>query len=649
MFGWGGYAGFFREMPLPNKTTLVVSDKAGSSGYFYANREKPGTNDEFSFVMPKPPGTTRIFLVGGSAIKGFPEPRGYTAAAFLDQMLAGIWPDRHVEVLNFGTTAVASFPVLDIVKQAVRYDPDLIILYTGNNEFFGAYGVASVNRGMASPTLLAAQYQLRSLAIMQAAQDLMGKSADLEGRTLMEAMIGDTYIEPKSDLREAAAQLLYTHVSQIAAVCKAHGIPLLVCLPAANERGVAPLGESRLDGLSPAQQKSIRDQMSRAASELKDSPDKAQELLLDVVQQAPDDARANYLLAESEEALGSDGDALTHYRAALDLDPMPWRPPSSSVDAILRAAQENQVTVLDVPSFMRQASSAAGIGWDLMDDHVHFSLKGQYELARALTSALQSFKPPLHVDAEQIEQLPDLETLAKRLRHNPYDAYGVAFQMRTIFDVPFMRKSNPEASSRWSDLVSAAEAAMPGPVLEQAKRWQDRRTHPGAMRPLSSMVARVMLREKKYTDAAELFRAAQLNVPKYSSWHMEYVYFELVCSPHLRETGSLAPDEEAIAREEIRRGEVLLAFRPSFSGMAERHMGRLHQLLGEFAEAIPYLQAARSRLGGMDLVATDQALILSYLKTGQLESARQLAREGSEQSGQYRGMYKKFLDEIPGS
>jgi len=51
----------------------------------------------------------------------------------------------------------------------------------------------------------------------------------------------------------------------------------------------------------------------------------------------------------------------------------------------------------------------------------------------------------------------------------------------------------------------------------------------------------------------------------------------------------------------------------------------------------------------MDLVATDQALILSYVKTGQLESARRLAKEGSEQSGQYRGIYKKFLDELPGS
>lgn len=649
LFGWGGYADFFRELPLPDGTTLVVSDKAGSSNYFYANREKPGTNDEFAFAMPKPSDTIRIFLCGGSAIRGFPQPRGTTAAAYLEMMLEEIWPDRHVEVINLGTTAVASFPVLDIAKQAIPYDPDLLILYTGNNEFFGAYGVASVNQGMASPTLLAGQYRLRSLAIVEAAQGLLGRSADLEGHTLMEAMIGEVHVEPSSDLREATARLLHAHVSQIAEVCEQHNVPLLVCLPAANERGLAPLGESRLEGLSPAQRQTIRGQLTRAANELEGSPESARETLLGVIQLAPDHARANYLLAVCEEKLGNASEALSYYRAALDLDPMPWRPPSSSVDAIARAAQENDVPVIDMPAHLRRASSEAGIGWDLMDDHVHFSLKGQYELARALTSALQSFEAPLHVDAEQIEQLPDFISLSRRLGYNQFDAYGVAVQMRTIFNIPFMKNSNPDALDRWVKLVSDAEALMPPEILQVAQKWQDKETHPGAIRPVSSMVARILLREKKYSEAAELYRAAQSNVPEYSAWHMEYVYFALVCSEHLRETGKLAPDEESIAREELRHGQVLLAYGNSSSGMAERHMGRIHQLLGEFAEAIPYLLAARTHLGGMDLVATDQALILSYIKTGQLESARGIAEQGSEHSGQYSGLYKRFLDEIPGS
>jgi hypothetical protein len=190
---------------------------------------------------------------------------------------------------------------------------------------------------------------------------------------------------------------------------------------------------------------------------------------------------------------------------------------------------------------------------------------------------------------------------------------------------------------------------MPPSILEVARQWQGKGPHTGAMRPLSGMVARVLMREQKYSEAAALFRSAQRSVPEYSSWHLEYVYFGLVCSEPLRETGSLDADGETIAREELRRGQVLLAHGGSSSGMAERHMGRIHQLLGEFAEAIPYLLAARERLGDLELVATDQALILSYIKTGQLEPARRVAREGSEHSGQFREHYQKMLKAIPAS
>jgi tetratricopeptide (TPR) repeat protein len=649
LFGWGGYSAFFRELPLADGTILVVSDMAGSSNYFYANRDKPGTNDEFSFVMPKPDGTTRIFLCGESAIKGFPQRRAYAAGEFLEQMLQDIWPDRRVEVINLGTTAVASFPVLDIVRQAAKYDPDLIILYAGNNEFFGAYGVASVNRGLASPALLSAQYRLRSLAIMQAAQQLVGKSADLKGRTLMEAMIGDVHIPPDSELRDGAARLLEAHVSKIAEVAKANDIPLLVCLPAANERGLAPLGQFRLDGSSAEQRTTVGDQMSQAVSQLENAPENSREILRDVLRKAPQHAQAHYLLAKCEEALGNTDEALAHYRAALDWDTMPWRPPTRSVEAIQRAAEENDVHVCDVPAHFRQASSAAGIGWDLMDDHVHFSLRGQYELARALIGALRSFDAPLHVSAAHIEQLPDLETLSHRLGHNPYDAYGVAVQMRQVFAIPFMQQSNPDALERWSRLLSEAEAGMPPSILAVARKWHQKGTHTGAIRPLSGMVARVLMREQKFPEAEELFRAAQRSVPEYSSWHMEYVYLGLTCSGQLRRTGSLDADGVAIAREELRRGRVLLTHGESLSGMAERHMGRIHQLLGEFAEAVPYLQTARDRLGGLDRVATDQALILSYIKIGQLDEARRLARNGSKHSGPYREHYQKMLQAIPAS
>jgi tetratricopeptide (TPR) repeat protein len=158
------------------------------------------------------------------------------------------------------------------------------------------------------------------------------------------------------------------------------------------------------------------------------------------------------------------------------------------------------------------------------------------------------------------------------------------------------------------------------------------------------MVARVLMRAGKYAEALDLFRIAQNAVPDYTSWHMEYVYFSLACREKLH--GSLSEEDKALALEEIKQGRLLLQHGFSESGLAERYLGRLHQLRGEFAEAIPYLQASRKKLNGTDLVAADQALVVSYLKTGRPEEARRIVDNGIAHSGSYADFYRRMLAEL---
>jgi tetratricopeptide (TPR) repeat protein len=126
---------------------------------------------------------------------------------------------------------------------------------------------------------------------------------------------------------------------------------------------------------------------------------------------------------------------------------------------------------------------------------------------------------------------------------------------------------------------------------------------------------------------------------------MEYLYFELACREKIN--GRLDSSDQAKAREELERGRFLLQRGFSESGMAERYMGRIHQMLGENLEAIPYLQAARPRMQSMDLVATDQALVSAYLKTNQPDKARAIITEGLEKSGEFRSFYQQLLRLLP--
>jgi hypothetical protein len=181
-------------------------------------------------------------------------------------------------------------------------------------------------------------------------------------------------------------------------------------------------------------------------------------------------------------------------------------------------------------------------------------------------------------------------------------------------------------------------------VRTAATEWQSSAPHAGGMRPLTGMVARVLLRDDKVAAARSLYEIAQTQVPSYTSWRLEYIYFTLACRE--KERGSLSEQDRAEAAAAIADGNFLLGNGFSESGLTERYVGRLHQLRGEWAEAIPPLLAARPRMRAEDLVACDQALFMSYLKTGNVAAARALTEEGIRNAGRFAPVYQQLRGQL---
>jgi len=594
--GWGGYPPFLRLAgSLPSGEQVALVEPAASKPYFFANPTRPGYAEETNFLMPKPAGTVRIFLVGESAAKGYPQPRNLGMASFLQAMLAEVWPDRRVEVISLGTTAVASFPLVYLVRDAVRFDPDLFVFYVGNNEFFGAYGVASINASGTLPTwALPAVRLARGLAIVQAVEGFVHRTAD-ESRTLMEQMVGQTMVPADSPLRAAAARNLETNLSQMLAAVEAAGLPALVCTTASNEAGLRPLGDGGA-------------------------------------------ALAAFEQAERAAAAGDRKAAQAAFLEARDLDSMPWRPIAATEQAIRRAARAAGVPLCDIAERFRDLAVSAATDWELLDDHVHLSLRGQAEAARCMVDAFANLPPKVRVEPSAAADLPGSSELAERLGANEYDAYRVHHTLRTLFGVPFMKRSNPEAFRRFQTACQDAEQAMSPAILETAREWQTLRPHAGGMRPLTGMVARVLLREKRPAEAEPLFCIAQRQVPDYTSWYLEYVYFALACRE--RTKGSLSEADKEQAAAAIAQGGFLLRRGFSESGLTERYVGRLHQLRGEWAESIEPLRAARSRMRGTDLVACEQALFEAYRKTGDFAAAQAIVDQGIRHAGTFASAYR---------
>ena len=642
--GLGGYAPIIRPIGPTEHGTLVITDPAGAITWFFANHKRPGYNEQYSFYKPKSASTIRIVLVGESAMKGFPEPRHLIASAFLREMLKDIWPDRNVEIINLGTTAVASYPVLGIMTEALDYAPDLIIVSTGHNEFFGTYGVASTGWAGGKPWMLRTTRFIHSLALVQALEKWLPSRGPEGNKTLMEMMMGRSYVGPNDWRRRAAANNLEHNVAAMIDRCKARGIPILICTQPSNERDLAPIGEGKLDLRDGAKRAEFNRLFAAGTNALSRDPSAALDQFRAALAITPNHAAAQFHAGKALFALGRHAEALEHFIRARDLDTMPWRTPSPSQQAILRAATQHGALICDLEKVFRGASPGGAIGWELMDDHVHPTLAGQALVARSMIESLTHLEGRLRVSSEAYARLSAPQDYARRLGANPFDAYGVAHQMRVIFGIPFMRETNPQAFARFDALANGIETNYSREIRAVMREWQTANPHAGAKRPLTGMVARVLMREGKHAEALDLLRIAQNAVPDHTSWHMEYVYFALACQEKLH--GSLSDEDKALALEEIKQGRFLLQHGFSEFGLAERYLGRLHQLRSEFAEAIPYLLASRKKLNGTDLVAADQALVVSYLKTGRPEEARRVVANGIAQSGLYANFYQRMLVDL---
>ena len=698
LFGFGGYPPFIRSVgTLTQGEQLCIVEPAASKPYFFANPTRPGYAEQSSFIMPKPKDTLRIFIIGESAAKGYPQPRNLAMSEFLQTMLGDVLPQKRVEVINLGTTAVASFPLVYQVQDALRYQPDWFVFYVGNNEFFGAYGTASINAAGTMPLwALKLMRAARGLALVQAVESVVRAGAD-ENRTLMEQMIGQTFIACDSPLREAAARNLQANLGDMLDQVKVAGVAALVCTTASNESGLAPLGQDDVSNLSGAALEEFNELLRQAAACSSAQSAQAVELLGKAALLAPRSALTQFMLANAQANAGDLVAARKAFLLARDLDTMPWRPISVTEQAIRDTAAARRVLLCDIAFKFRNMSARGATDWELLDDHVHPSLQGQVQAARAMAqdvalaiahtnglantpanpTAPTQMPTQLGTSNTSLNDPSNWNTYAQRLGSNPFDTYRVNHTLRTLFGIGFMKNNNKQAFDRYESACKNFESTLSPSMLEAAREWQTSKPHAGGMRPLTGMEARVFLRENKTEQALALYQIAQTQVPNYTSWKLEYIYFTLACQERLAQqqfkdatalvntqgaSATAPPNTQANinsapvnfltesqmqqAADGIAEGNFLLRQGFSESGFTERYVGRLHQLRGEWAQAISYLLAARPRMAAEDLVACDQALFMSYIKTGNTAAARQLVNEGIEKSGRFAPVYQQLRSQL---
>ena len=93
----------------------------------------------FRVPVQKPTNTVRIVVLGESAAMGTPDP-AFSFGRILEVMLEGNLGGRRIELVNAAMRGIDSHIVRKIASDCGRLNPDVFIVYMGNNEVIGLHG-----------------------------------------------------------------------------------------------------------------------------------------------------------------------------------------------------------------------------------------------------------------------------------------------------------------------------------------------------------------------------------------------------------------------------------------------------------------------------------------------------------------------------
>jgi tetratricopeptide (TPR) repeat protein len=362
------------------------------------------------FPLERPPGGLRVFVLGGSAAAGWPYHLGDTSiSALLERKLRKLQPGRSIEVVNMGAGTYASHRVKLILEEVLRYQPDAIILYNGNNEFLE--NMVFRPRSPPAPWDRSAAARLAyrvavSLVTPLPRFDVKNYEMNDQVSNRLSFAFAQTsrYRQDPRQFELLLEQYRFNIESMVASAGEARVPLFLVTCPVNLKEWTPNISRHRKD-LDPAQRSRFT-ALFREGFLALERGDAAAAIapLREAVAVDDEYAEAHFRLADALRRTGRRDEAKQEYVRALERDGFPFRE-LPEFQAILRdVAARRGVPLVDIIPPLEAASGDGIPGYDVFTDYVHLTEQGQEIAAQEMLRALlaRGFLPG--VSAAAIDQ-----------------------------------------------------------------------------------------------------------------------------------------------------------------------------------------------------------------------------------------------------
>ncbi|MFA6541194.1 MAG: hypothetical protein WCT99_06285, partial [Bacteroidota bacterium] len=316
------------------------------------------------FRKEKTDSTFRIICLGESSMFGVPYQMTANVPGILRRQLRHLFPHKEIEVINFGASAINTNVILDFAPQLVKFNPDLILIYTGHNEFYGPDGIGASWIEKQIPALTRLKYRLNRLAIVKLLSSL-GSNNDQTANPIPESLMEQVSHNARVPLNSDDARLVFSNfknnMTAIIGIFQDRHIPILVSDVTSNMT-FPPFDYDRSNGSVLNQVESLLKQKRY---------DDAAEKLRSVNNHDHPNAYYYFLKGELSRSQHRYDSAAQYFLTARDHDLLKFRAPSAINLLIHDVCAETHTPFFSTDSIFRSESMNGISDTTLFWEHLH--------------------------------------------------------------------------------------------------------------------------------------------------------------------------------------------------------------------------------------------------------------------------------------
>lgn len=359
---------------------LFSKEIIGGETWYKISNKNAYSNRNILFKKEKEENQFRIICLGGSASAGWPHPPDEIYSKYLEKSLQKVYPSKKIEIINCSAHGFASYHVRQIFETIIPFQPDAVIIWSGNNEFLEKrhYKTSDLKNA-----LVKLRNKFRSLTLIR---QMVIKNRYTDTPDVAETFwkkVNEEALELRSDPEQLkkVKEHYRKSIENIVTAAKDNNIRLILMTVPVNlrdwEPNVSCLGLHSNDSLIWVNEfnKGKKHFLTSNYTEAVASFSRA-------IKIAPFHAETSYWLAKAYENMNDTVQAFQFYRKAKDLDYNPFRVISDFNNTLRIIGQNNsEVILLDMEQLIRPYAHKGIPGFDLFLDYVHPTQKGNLVIA----------------------------------------------------------------------------------------------------------------------------------------------------------------------------------------------------------------------------------------------------------------------------